>query len=330
MRRKAKSGRKQKSGLKSSSTPKDSATELQRKLKVGHRDWRLPRFLTLVSGSQFADAGPPVVNKKQYIQRGELDVLWDELLVRFQRAATTGDADWFARQAKAINAFKSGKLRPDMFDAALNRVCEVAAWSQRAKGQRWYEQLKRGNFAQTFRAPDGNIKMSCTFIDPKVVEQFERERKRQLQMTPTEQAERIRKRDESLRRESERKSTKREEAEQNRRQAQHLRKVKRAAQRQKEQGGSYLAEITPAGQRLYLTAEDVLDGLNDAGLVQQISAGAMQAADRVFEGSDDGAHTAFTRACDAIHKSAKRYGWRLHKLRPVGRVRQRSKAKARC
>jgi hypothetical protein len=182
-------------------------------------------------------------------------------------------------------------------------------WAQRAKpqkntAQRWREQRwqRERNIAKRMHGRE---------INPKVAGEMERERKRQLTMTDSERAERIRKRDEQLA--DSKPMTPSEKREQRKKQREHVRYALREQKRQAEQRGSYLADFAPAGQRVRCSTEQILNELHNVDHLVEFSRDGrlMKVAGRIFE--SDGRHSAQTHAHDAIRITATRYRIRLVK-----------------
>ncbi len=65
--------------------------------------WHLPdNYL-----SPRAKKNAETARQKKYVLLNEVDALWRDLSAQFQRAVIDGDADWFARQAKALRSGES-------------------------------------------------------------------------------------------------------------------------------------------------------------------------------------------------------------------------------
>ncbi|MGI8435939.1 MAG: hypothetical protein ACR2NX_03415 [Chthoniobacterales bacterium] len=139
-------GKPKQSGVKTSLEPqRESAGEIQAKLLYGERDWRMMRLQELVRErhepderladnhlSARAKANAEIARqKKSYVLLNEVDALWRDLSAQFERAVLDGDADWFERQAKAIQR----ETRRDMlnqFESEVAHILEIFSWYDRA------------------------------------------------------------------------------------------------------------------------------------------------------------------------------------------------------
>ena len=99
-------------GLKRSITHRDAPTDNRPKLSHGGPDWRTIRLRQLIGdGSKLPvnrlslrrEATRQAIAKgTPYVLLDEIDALWPDLAAQFERAMLDGDADWFKRQAHAI------------------------------------------------------------------------------------------------------------------------------------------------------------------------------------------------------------------------------------
>ncbi len=134
-------GKKKQSGVKTSLEPqRESAGENQAKLLHGQRDWRMRRLQELVRErhepderladnhlSARAKANAEIARQRKYVLLNEVDALWRDLSAQFERAVLDGDADWFERQAKAIQR-KAGRDALNQFEAAVAHKLEMFYW----------------------------------------------------------------------------------------------------------------------------------------------------------------------------------------------------------
>lgn len=100
---------------------------------------------------------------KRYVLRDEIDALWRVLAAQFERAVINHDADWFERQAKAIE--KGGMPQRVQFNTKVIDLLETEMWGTRAKQrakqekneERWKEAQKKQQieWEQYLDSPEG-------------------------------------------------------------------------------------------------------------------------------------------------------------------------------
>ncbi len=137
-------GRKPNSGVLSGIFKSEEWSDIRSRVIYGSAEWRIVRLRELIGdGSRSADnnLSSRRADLNARAGREEIDVLWDEWSAECERAVLDGDADWFARQAKAIT--KGGLPQRAQFNAKVVELLELAFWRTWAKQRAQQERKGR-------------------------------------------------------------------------------------------------------------------------------------------------------------------------------------------
>jgi hypothetical protein len=171
-KRKKGGGRKAGSGVKSSMQAQQAqpSTDVRAQLLHDSREWRMVVLRACIGdGSKLPDnylsaraeanraALAAMTPGKRYLLLDKIDSLWRDVRAQFERAVLDGNADWFRRQAKAIER-KSGDTARGRFEANLvTLVLQAAilnAKANRVTASDIYEVLNKKD-SPTKKQPDG-------------------------------------------------------------------------------------------------------------------------------------------------------------------------------
>jgi hypothetical protein len=155
--RKGKGGRKPDSGVVSGIEPgSEQWSDICNRVIHGSAEWRIVRLRELIGdGSRLADNHLSSRRAERNAAREEIDVLWGEWSAECERAMLDGDADWFARQAKAIAKGGLPQQRAQ-FNAKVVHLLELAFWETWAK-QRAEQERKGRHMESATLTPAGKF-----------------------------------------------------------------------------------------------------------------------------------------------------------------------------
>jgi len=193
---KKKRGRKPNRAVLSGIKPeRETWNEIRNRIKYGSSDWRIIKLRQLIGdGSKLPDnyfslrRGQRLVAlaKNLFAKLDDVDGLWNAFNAQFERAVLDGDADWFKRQARAIE--KGGLPQRAQFNAKVVDLLEQAMWDTHTpKGEKrglpWegiddlrvtpfqkFTDTKAGDIYQALKKrkmPDGCLLVEGTLFDTK-------------------------------------------------------------------------------------------------------------------------------------------------------------------
>jgi hypothetical protein len=134
---KQKRGRHDHSGVLTGIQPeREEWSDIRNRIIYGSAEWRLVALRTLVGGLNLPDnflsknylsTDTKELQEQEKALRNKIASFWRPLCAQLERAVLNGDADWFARQAKAIA--KGGLPQRVQFNAKVLYLLETEMWA---------------------------------------------------------------------------------------------------------------------------------------------------------------------------------------------------------